>query len=110
MTQEPIKVPVWLEAAIDQRLALMREAMGEATIKLLEQGKLGQDILMTPLTEPREGATREEFDTWDHTCDRCGTVCLPPAPFYTGHRMLHWHGAKVLITFGTCRKCYEESQ
>ena len=110
MTDGDLKVPAWLEAAIDQRLALMREAMGEGTLQLLEAGYLKQDVLMTPLTEPREGATEAEMVAWDFTCDRCGTLCLPPAPFYTGHRMLTWHGARVCITFGTCQACYEESQ
>ena len=94
----------WLEALIDQRLALMREhAGGPAGFKLYFGGQGG--VVMTPVTEPREEATKEEYDRWDRTCDRCGKYVKPTSRFWTGHIMRNWEGVQICFTYGVCRNC-----
>lgn len=86
--------PSWLKAAIDQRLALMNEALQIQQLK-------GINIVMTPLTEPPEGATEAEYKRWDQACDNCGNV----GDLYTGHATKDVGLIQVIITFGTCARC-----
>ena len=100
--------PAWLLAAVDQRLALMKEAAHDAG---MPPGKAFGDyeLVTTPLTEPREGATKAEFDRWDRSCDNCGVFCPKYGEpiLYTGHINRELGGARVVITFGACAKCKE---
>ena len=92
----------WLQAKVDQRLALMQSMIGSVgTVKML-----GPTAVFTPLTEPPEGASNLEFTRWDHTCDNCGTY--DPARFQTGHVQRKWHGIDVIIAFGVCHRCKME--
>jgi hypothetical protein len=94
-------IPAWLTAKVDQRLALMEEMAGE--LPSLANDKT---LIMTPLTEPREGATQAEFEIWNRTCDNCGKDCTG-LDFYTGHMVRLWKGAKLMFTFGVCTECRE---
>lgn len=83
--------PTWLEAAIDQRVALLEDHhVGQAKVELV----------VTPLAEPADG----DMERWEHSCDNCGV--RPPEGIHTGHtfRTLR-SGQQVLITFGCCTKC-----
>jgi hypothetical protein len=91
--------PAWLMAAVDQRIALMDEIAGD--LPLLAGDRT---LVMTPLTEPKEGATQEEFEAWNRMCDRCGKDCRG-SDFYTGHLHRMWKGTKLLFTFGVCPEC-----
>jgi hypothetical protein len=88
--------PQWLIAAVDQRLAQMREHMPEPVILT------GFEVIMTPLTEPHEGASQAEFRDWDHSCDNCGRVTKN---LLTNHVVREFNGKKVLITYGACLDC-----
>lgn len=99
----PEIAPAWLVALIDQRIALMDELAGD-----LPQLADANTIVMTPLTEPREGASEEEFAIWNRQCDRCKADCRGK-DFYTGHMHRAWKGMKLLFTFGVCAACKEES-
>ena len=92
------KTPPWLAAKIDQRMALLEQAVGNKTLDV--------SLVMTPLTEPREGASDAEHQRWDRSCDNCGRYCPPAADFYTGHvvRFLS-NGTRVYISFGVCINC-----
>jgi hypothetical protein len=89
--------PPWLTAKVDQRLALMAQMMGPSL-------DLTPDdfLLLTPLTEPKEGASPEEMVAWDHMCDNCSRVT---PLLQTGHIQLKFHGKNVIITFGCCPDC-----
>jgi len=89
----------WLAAAIDQRLALMQE--------MLDGDKITPtySLIMSPLTEPRFGASRAEMEKWERTCDNCGAYCPDPIRFYTGSASREVFGLQVMFTFGACEKC-----
>lgn len=86
--------PSWLTAAVDQRLALMSDAIQRAQAQ-------GINIMMTPLTEPPEGASDAEYKRWDQACDNCGKV----GDIYTGHATKDVGLVQVIITFGVCDEC-----
>jgi len=119
---QPLVPPAWLIAAVDQRLALMEEAIGETVAEGIEMfhaltgyrpGEdvdvvskvMAGDIMMTPLTEPREGASKEELDRWERSCDNCGTWCPDGQLFFTGQMVRDFHGSQVIIIFGMCPLC-----
>lgn len=87
--------PAWLTAKVDQRLALMADKMGDIN--------LDYSVVMTPVSEPREGATREEMVRWERSCDNCGLFC--PGAFYTGTTTRKGFDTQVIFTFGACPKC-----
>lgn len=86
--------PSWLKAKIDQRLALLKDA-----IQLQQLAGIG--IVMTSLTEPPEDASEEEYKAWDESCDNCGKV----GGIYTGHATIDVGLVQVVITFGSCPEC-----
>lgn len=91
-------LPTWLIAKVDQRLALMEQALKDEP----EQAQL----IMSPLTEPRPGATRVEYLRWDRSCDGCGKYCPNSDDFYTGHLIRNLrNGQPVYLTFGVCADC-----
>jgi len=94
----PESEPAWLAAKVDQRLALMEEHMGDVS-------KLPTHFVMTPLTEPEENASKEEFDHWERTCDNCGVYCPWPTDFYTGTTVRMRGETQVIFTFGVCATC-----
>jgi hypothetical protein len=101
--QGPFEEPAWLTAKVDQRLAFMLQEMG---------GKLpniGQNVVLTLLTEYGEGATQEEKDRWERTCDNCGLFCPGATTFYTGQVARYHMGKRVEFTFGSCPKCVGRS-
>lgn len=89
--------PAWLVAAVDQRLALMLDHLPPLT-------RPGPGtVIMTPLSEPNENATAEEWARWERTCDRCHTYVPDDEPFYTGHvQREHRDGFTVVVMFGVC--------
>ena len=92
------KLPPWLTALVDQRLALMAEHL---TGLPFNPGQL----IMSPLTEPDENATDAERARWDRTCDRCGKFCTDSDNFYTGHLMRTLrNGQPVYLLFGVCEE------
>lgn len=93
--------PVWLTAAIDQRLALMVEVMGPAGIPIASD----YGVMMTPLTEPPEGSSREVMEVWDHSCDCCGKHCSPTEDFFLGSASRKAFGTQVCFTFAMCGEC-----
>lgn len=96
---KPPSLPPWLRALVDQRLAAVRNTLGN-------RWSIGQPpVIMTPATEPREGATEEEFNRWDRTCDSCGTYVPPPGKFFTGHHATEWKKFQIIVSFGVCEDC-----
>jgi hypothetical protein len=89
-----VTAPAWVDAAIDQRMAMMEEVAASMPPDF--------PIILTTLTEP---APFEQFDHWERTCDNCGTHCPDDTPFYTGQASRDWHGRQVIISFGACPKC-----
>lgn len=62
-------------------------------------------LIVTPLTEPPEGASPKQYDKWDRTCDCCGRHCPWPRDFYTGHVQRNTKtGLLVIISFGVCKE------
>lgn len=92
-----IKEPPWLQAKVDQRIALMKEKLGNLP-QALDVG-----IIMMPLTEPTEHATPDEMLAWERSCDNCLVFCA--GDFYTGHVSRNWGGQQIVITFGVCPVC-----
>jgi hypothetical protein len=94
--------PAWLLAKVDQRLALMKDKLDSP------EGRLAlsvMDVVLTPLVEPPEGSTKEQFERWDRTCDNCGKYC--PTTLFTGHVIRQFMGTKVNMMFGVCPECKE---
>lgn len=94
---EVSRVPAWLDALMDQRIALMRE-----------HGVIFAEmpIVMTAVQEPEED-TPEAFSRWERTCDRCGKHC--PDEFYTGTTTRIVDETQVVFTFGMCPECKAET-
>jgi hypothetical protein len=93
------QLPAWLDAKVDQRLAMVDQAMPVV-------GLAGPSLIVTPLAEPPEGATRRDYDRWERTCDCCGKYCpYPKENFYTGHvQRTSKAGLPVIISFGICEE------
>lgn len=99
MPLTPSDEPPWVTAALDQRLALMRHAMG---------GHLTSPatFMMTTLTEPPENATAQQVDQWERRCDRCGRYRPPDDDqFVTGFIQRTVDDVLVMIAFGACSTC-----
>jgi hypothetical protein len=93
-----MREPAWLVAAVDQRLALLMEKLDGTMPE-------GVQVLMTPLTEPEEFATKLDMEFWDKSCDHCRKHC--PGFLLTGNVVREAFGLPVNITFGACRACME---
>lgn len=93
--------PAWLTAVVDQRLALMKDTIGVDTVV-----RDGRTVMMTPLTEPPEGASQDEQDAWEFTCDNCGRYC--PESMWMAHTERSAFGVQVLFMFGVCPPCAAE--
>lgn len=120
----PFTPPIWLTAKVDQRLALMEEAIGDvveesiqlfhrltgfkpaAEVDMIKQMMHG-NVMMTPLTEPDEGSSPEEIARWERTCDNCGAFVPDGELFYTGQLVREFHGEQVILIFGVCPVCKE---
>ena len=103
MTHHVEREAPWLQAKVDQRLALMKTMLGTTgTVKMM-----GPTVVMSPLTEPPENATNAEFEKWDTSCDNCGRH--DPIGFQCGHVQRQWEGLNVLITVGVCDNCVMEA-
>lgn len=87
-------MPAWLLAAVDQRVALMTEHMPEMPF---------DGIIVTPLTEPPEGATDQQHASWDKSCDNCGTYRVWDLKCGEVTRM--FRGSELHIMFGACPDC-----
>lgn len=94
--QQWITPPVWLGAKVDQRLALMDEAIPD---------RPKDAIIAMFLAEPDPSATKEESDRWDRSCDNCGTYCPEGEAFYTGTLRLNHRNQRVIVTLGVCSAC-----
>jgi hypothetical protein len=96
---DEIAEPAWLTALCDQRLALVEEKLD---LSLIDE----HTFLMTPLTEPREGASKIEFIRWDRSCDSCGQYCPKDKSFSPGQIVKHLsNGHQIMFTFGVCSNC-----
>lgn len=89
-------LPAWLQAKIDQRMALVADAVPSAD----------WPVIVTPLTEADENATPLQRQQWDRTCDACGKHCpYPREDFYTGHvQRTREDGVLVLMFYGVCKE------
>ena len=89
-------LPAWLQAKVDQRMALVAEAVPAAD----------WPVIVTPLSEAPEDATPEQRRRWDRTCDCCGRYCpYPREDFYTGQlQRTRPDGVLVLMFFGVCKE------
>ena len=118
----PFKPPAWLTAKVDQRLALMEEAIGDVVDESVEMfhaltgfkpsadvdmiAKMMQgNIMMTPLSEPDEGSSVEEIRRWERSCDNCETFVPDGELFFTGQLVREFHGQQVILVFGVCPAC-----
>ena len=89
--------PAWLLDLIDQRMALIEKDAANLPAEAA--------LILTPVTEPSEGATDEEYQRWDRTCDNCGKDCTR-SDFFTGHAVRRLKdGRRVYLTFGVCSTC-----
>jgi len=93
-----VREPAWLTAKIDQRIAMMKDVLGPAV-----EGFADYNVVMTPLTEPPEGASEVAVAMWDGSCDNCGRFC--PTLLWTGKSEREVAGVRVVITFGACPQC-----
>jgi len=94
--------PPWLTAKVDQLLARVTETVVDPALVF---GSM--NLVMMQLTEPREGATQEEIDRWDQTCDCCGAYV--PNELFTGTVTRYLDTVQVIIGFGVCASCREVS-
>ena len=91
-------LPPWAIAAIDQRVELLG-----AIIPFAKKGEV--DSVITPLTEPPEDASKEQYEKWDRACDNCGRFVPEGEQLMTGHCSLVRNGVKIIVTFGACQTC-----
>jgi hypothetical protein len=63
------------------------------------------DLILTPLTEPKEDATDDDRIRWDRSCDNCGVFCGKTRDFWTGSVTRYLGKTQVVLTFGTCTNC-----
>lgn len=107
-----IPTPPWLDAKADQLLAKVRREAGLTPDALKRAGYSGpRNVVMMPLTEPKEGSSPKQRDRWERTCDNCGRYCPHPAvPFGTGILVRDWEGVRILIGYGACRRCLPEPE
>jgi hypothetical protein len=99
------QTPAWLTAKVDQRVALILEVMGAAV-----KGIDDYTTVMTPLTEPAEGASPAEIQRWERMCDNCGRYCGVGEDFFTGHLVRDVEGHQVVFMFGSCPRCVEKEE
>lgn len=92
------RLSAWLTAAVDQRVALLRES---GALSALQEAKL----IVTTLKDP-PADTQEALVKWERTCDCCGKDCADSA-FYTGHISRDVGLFQVVITYGVCSTCKE---
>jgi hypothetical protein len=105
MTSGTIEPPAWAVAAVDQRIAMMMDHPG-SPFKIMDlEAEIG--IVMLMLTEPREGATIAEINTWENACDNCGTWCQDGV--LTGVVQREIKGIQVAVVFGSCVDCAGET-
>ena len=89
--------PAWLVAAVDQRLAELKQKAVPA------MHLAGADFTLTTLTEPPKGASEADVERWDRGCDHCGTYV--PGGLHPITAQATLHGMKVLIFGGCCEDC-----
>lgn len=95
------KLPAWLSAKVDQRMALVDQHVTPAALTM--SGKL--PLILTPLTEPSPLASDTVLSQWDRTCDCCGRFCPDEVDFYTGQvQRTTKGGVLVIMFFGVCEK------
>lgn len=97
-------IPQWLIAAADQRLAEMTEKGAKHLASLMKA-----DALSLFLTEPPEGATREERALWEFRCDNCGADMSERQDDFWSGAYTPGHNTTgkltVIIGWGACRTC-----
>lgn len=105
------KEPAWLSAKIDQRLAMMADVItsesGTTDAEMTELLKSQLTVMMTPLTEPAEGATIADMQRWERECDNCGAYSPPGTMFFTGHASRTKWETQIVFMFGMCGTCKE---
>lgn len=106
---EVIVTPPWLSAMVDQRLAMMKDVftnhglIPEAMVALMIGAKY--TVMMTPLTEPPEGASRKQQERWERSCDRCKRFVPKGRKFFTGYCNREAFGTTVTFMYGACPDC-----
>lgn len=99
-----IQPPPAIVALIDQRMAMIEDKLGNLPANPV-------NMIITPLTEPRDGATTEEYERWDRTCDACRTYCGPMTPFWTGVAVRSMrNGQSVTLMYGVCKDCKAKAE
>lgn len=92
--------PAWFTSKVDQRLAMVEESLKTTG------AEPAINVVMTPLAEPPEHASKAEHDRWDRTCDGCGAYVPHTEHFYTGHHEAKTRkGTPVVVIFGVCESC-----
>lgn len=88
--------PPWLDAMVDQRMAMLAEMVSEEEAAVF-------DIITFQLTDPPspEGAER-----WEETCDGCSTYV--PGELYNAVVIRRHGGTLVHVMFGVCNDCREK--
>lgn len=98
----PHQEPAWLTAKVDQRLALIQTAM------LAAADSTDPDFVMTYLDEGGQ-MSDEERERWERTCDNCGRYCAANDDFWTGHVLRQVEGRQVMLAFGVCADCKDQT-
>lgn len=109
---DPIQIEApWLQAKVDQRVQFMVE---HGALDMARES--GGKFVMSFLDEGKEDMTEEERERWERTCDNCGRY-IPPEPerpgytdFYTGYTQRIIDGVQIVLAFGVCGTCKEDSE
>lgn len=106
---EIIVTPPWLNAMVDQRLALMKDTLthhGQIPEEYVALSiGLQYSVMLTPLTEPAEGASRRQQERWERSCDRCNRYVPKGRKFFTGYCNREAFGTTVTFMYGACPDC-----
>lgn len=90
--------PAWFTAAVDQRIAMLEEAM-------MGKPKGQFSLAMSMLIEPPETASDLERELWERRCDGCGKDCNNAA-FFTGqYAGTLKNGTQFVLVYGVCSTC-----
>jgi hypothetical protein len=91
------RIPLWLEAAVDQRLAQLQESTGGFGNLA---GKTDANFIMFTLTDPKPGQSLKE---WNLACDNCDKDCTDTLlPAYITQIV---QDVNIVIAIGMCAEC-----
>jgi hypothetical protein len=90
--------PPWVQAKVDQLMAKFEDSGSD-----FKAMALSHDLVMMFLEEPREGASNEEIERWEHSCSNCNGWF--PTTIIPGYVMRKVKDVQIAITFGACPRC-----